>query len=456
MRNGDLSYWLSDPALVRPVTQQLTETVSADVAIVGGGLSGLWTAWWLSQQRPQPSVVVVEAQDLGHGASGRNGGWLSAKPVGSRPVLAKTSGHDAVVRVESLLREATGEIVGILGVDEIDARRSGWIQMARTGSEVRRIEETLATSRSWGVTDSSLQFLSSDEARERVRVNGVRAALFSPDCYMVNPAKMVMRLAQLVSDAGVRVYTHSRVDSIGAGHIAVGEHRVIAPSIVVATEGYTTTLPGRRRHLLPLNSTMLVTNPLTVEEWSAVGWDGHEGLSGSAHTYFYGQRTIDGRIAIGGRGNPYQYGSARDEDGAVSERTIAELQRVLQDLFPQVATSAAHAWCGALGVSRDWSPFVDYSPDTQVLQMGGYVGQGLTAAYLAGRIAADIVVGRRTEFVSLPWVRRRPRNWEPEPLRWLGAKSLYAAYQFADWQEGRRTSPATSRVAKMANAVAGR
>lgn len=266
-----------------------------------------------------------------------------------------------------------------------------------------------------------------------------------------------MTLARRVIADGVAVYTGAAVEEIAPGRLTVAGHAVRAHRhIVVATEGYSSAESGRRRNVLPLNSSMLVTEPLTADQWKAVGWDHADGISGTAHTYFYGQRTPDGRIAIGGRGKPYRFASRFDDGGSVDDSTVRALYRVVRQLFPQVDLKPAHAWCGVLGVARDWSPFIDSDTSAGITRIGGYAGQGLTAAHLAGRITADVVTRAATPLTRLPWVRPMPRKWEPEPLRWIGANALYSAYRLADSVEARSSSDRTSLIATVADRIAGR
>ncbi|MCV7420522.1 FAD-dependent oxidoreductase [Mycobacterium yunnanensis] len=441
--------------IVAPPTSSLDADLDVDVAIVGAGLTGLWTAWALHQLDPSTSVAVFDAHRIGYGASGRNCGWLSAKPVGVRRVLARAGGRESVVDVERALRRSMHDVVDVLGAKTIDARHGGALQVARSASQQRRLDDYVAYNRSWGVGEEQLRALSGEQAYQRVRVAGLTGAVHTPDNYCVDPVKMLFGLAQHVVDGGVAVYTDSPVDTVTAGMLRVRGYTVrVRRRVVVATEGYTASQPGYRRNLLPLNSSMLVTEPLSDEQWERVGWQHADGLSGSAHTYFYGQRTPDGRIALGGRGKPYRFGSAFDDDGRVDAHTVGQLLATLTELFPDVSLTAAHAWCGVLGVLRDWSPFVDADSQPGVIRVGGYAGQGLTAAHLAGHTVADLITGRQP--TAAAWVRRMPRKWEPEPLRWIGANALYRTYTVADHLEGRSTHSRTSRLALAANAIAGR
>ena len=458
MRNGELSYWMTrvDRA-VRPVTTTIDHDESVDVAIVGGGLTGLWTAWALAQRDPSLSIAVFEAEELGYGASGRNGGWLSAKPVGVRRVLSRQAGREGVLGVERLLEESMHDVVDILGTSEIDAAYGGWLQVARSPSEQGRLELSLADARAWSVGSDRLRLLGADELAERVAVAGARGALYSPQNYRVDPVKLLFTLAKVVQGLGVSIFTHSPVTGLGDDVIVAGHHLIrVSRRTVIATEGYTSLPRGRRNRMLPLNSAMLVTEPLTSTDWQQIGWQAAEGLSGAAHTYFYGQRTADGRIAVGGRGRPYRFASGLDRRGEVDARTVTALEKVLADIFPQVRLTTAHAWCGVLGLTRDWSPFIEEDGDARTIHAGGYAGQGLAATHLAGRIVAARILDRDDELARLPWVRRSPRRWEPEPLRWIGANGLYRAYAAADWLEARSHSGRTSGIARLADRIAGR
>jgi glycine/D-amino acid oxidase-like deaminating enzyme len=458
MINGQISFWLSGPeSPTPPPTDQLLSDISVDVAIVGGGVTGLWTAWALSQAEPSWRIAVFEAERLGFGASGRNGGLLSSKTVGSRKVLAKAAGgREAVMQTEKLVETAMHDVVNILGADNIHAHHGGWLQVARTPSELARLRKGLQGQRSWGIDELSLRLLAPDEVTERIRVDKPLGALYSPDNYAVDPARMVFELAKAVMALGVQVYTNARATDLEPGALLVAGRRVRARSTVIATEGYTAAQSRHRRSVLPINSSQLVTEPLTDAQWDEIGWGGYESLAGAAHTFFYSKRTHDGRIAIGGRGHPYRFGSGFDTNGIVDPETVDDLMSVLSELFPQISVTPAHAWCGVLGVARDWSPFVDYDRGTRTIRVGGYVGQGLAAALVAGRTCADLLLGRDTSYTQSPWVRPMPRRWEPEPLRWIGATGIYRAYSWADERERRSTAPKTSVLARIADKAAQR
>jgi glycine/D-amino acid oxidase-like deaminating enzyme len=263
-------------------------------------------------------------------------------------------------------------------------------------------------------------------------------------------------LADAVEQLGVTIYEDTSVSEIRPQQATTSHGIVRAQYIVRATEGFTARIKGMHRHWLPMNSSMIVTEPLSAEAWSSIGWSGTETLGDLAHAYCYAQRTADGRIAIGGRGVPYRYGSKTDNDGSTHPETVTSLRQILVRLFPQTqGVSIDHAWSGVLGVPRDWCSTVGLDAATGLAWAGGYVGHGVATTNLAGRTLKDLLLGRSTDLTRLPWVGRRVRKWEPEPLRWLGVQAMYAAYRLADRQErGGRTS--TSPIATVADKVSGR
>jgi glycine/D-amino acid oxidase-like deaminating enzyme len=204
-----------------------------------------------------------------------------------------------------------------------------------------------------------------------------------------------------------------------------------------------------------MNSSMIVTEPLAPDVWQEIGWQGMEVLGDGAHAYVYLQRTADGRIAIGGRGVPYRFGSRTDGRGETAARTVESLRRKLTSMFPMLAGAAIdHAWSGVLGVPRDWCVSIEADEPSGLAWASGYVGEGVAAANLAGRTLRDLILGRATPLTALPWVGRHPSRWEPEPLRWSAIHAVYALYRMADRNEARTGRP--SRLGCLVDAATGR
>ena len=299
--------------------------------------------------------------------------------------------------------------------------------------------------------------LSLGELNDRITVAGALGGSWSPHAARVQPAKLVQGLAAAVERLGVTIYEGTAVSAVLPGAAETAHGTVRARFVLSCLEGFTASLRGLRRTWLPLNSAMIVTEPLSEATWRSIGWGSEELLGDAAHAYMYAQRTADGRIALGGRGVPYRFGSRTDSDGRTQERTIEQLIEILHSMFPAASNAAIeHAWCGVLGVPRDWSPTVRLDPETRLGFAGGYVGSGVATTNLAGRTLRDLVLGVDTDLTRLPWVGRTSRSWEPEPLRWLGSRLVYGLYRAADRRESASGSPRTDVLARVASLVAGR
>jgi glycine/D-amino acid oxidase-like deaminating enzyme len=472
LRNGDVSFWWRARGGFPPRRPSLPGPADADVCIVGAGFTGLWTAYYLKQADPALRIVVLEAAFAGFGASGRNGGWLTSALPGSRERYARgPGGRAAVLDLQRQLRETVDEVARVCAAEGIDADlvKGGELEVAATPAQHERLRGELAAHRQWGMGEEDVAYLGPGELSGRVRIAGALGALYVPQSARIQPAKLVAGLADAVQRAGVQIYEATPVTRIvpcraphrpdGAGPAAARACTVFgdvtARFVLRATEGFTPRLPGQRRALLPMNSSMIVTEPLTDEAWREIGWAGSETIGDSAHVYMYAQRTADGRIAIGGRGIPYRFGSGLDHRGATQPETIETLRRILRKLFPAAGGArVGHAWCGVLGVPRDWCATVTLDRAAGLGWAGGYTGHGAAASNLAGRTLADLVVGAASPRTTLPWVGHRARRWEPEPLRWAGVHGLYALYRAADSAED-NGSPRTSRLARIGDRISG-
>ena len=359
--------------------------------------------------------------------------------------------------MQRAMNETVDEVISACRDEGIEAGvvKSGLLHVARNRAQLRRLEEEVERERAWGA-DEDLELLSGSELSERVRIAGALGASLNPHCARVHPAKLVQGLAAAVERLGVPIFDDTAATELGPG-FAVTERGVVRASFVLrCLEGFSAGLPGERRTWLPMNSSLVITAPLGREAWEELGWAGAELVGDLAHAYMYSQRTADGRIALGGRGNPYRYGSRWDDRGATGRRTIGALERLLRDMFPASAGAPiVHAWCGVLGVPRDWCATVHLDRRSGLGWAGGYVGHGVATSNLAGRTLRDLVLGEETALTRLPWVGHRVRRWEPEPLRWLGVQGLYALYRAADQREAGGLER-TSAIARLADRISGR
>jgi glycine/D-amino acid oxidase-like deaminating enzyme len=457
VRTGELGFWwreLGGGARSRP---PLEGDAEADVAIVGAGFTGLWTAYYLARSDPSLTVLVLEGEHVGFGASGRNGGWVSGFFSGSARRYERLAGRARLRALRAAMFQTVGEVAAVARSEGIECSllQGGRLEVATDDAQARRLHEALAGARQEGLPEEDLRELSPAELESRISVSGARAATYTPHVARVQPARLLTGLAGAAERAGVRIHEGTPVLAISPHAAHTGTGTVRARWIVRATEGYTASLRGLRRSLLPMNSSMIITEPLGEAAWREIGWAGRELLADGAHVYVYLQRTDDGRIAIGGRGVPYRYGSRTDGRGETAAATVAGLRARLEELFPASAGARIeHAWSGVLGVPRDWCVSVDADPRSGIAWAGGYVGEGVAAANLAGRTLRDLLLGRSSELTGLPWVGHRPRRWAPEPLRWVEVRTVYALYRHADRHERRRGTP--SRLARLVDRASGR
>ncbi len=451
-----LSLWhdtVDDDLAPRPA---LGGDLDVDVAVVGAGYTGLWTAYYLAAADPTLRVAVLEAEVAGFGASGRNGGWCSALFPASLRWLAQRYGSDRARAQYRAMQGAVDEVGRVSADEGIDCgfTKGGTVVAARTPVQLDRARAEVAEARRWGFGDDDLALLDADAARSRLQADAVLGATYTPHCAALHPARLVRGLARAVERRGVTLYERTPVRAIEP-HVAVTAHgRVRAEVVVRATEGFTAGLPGVRRALAPVYSLMVATEPLPGDVWARIGLAARETFADHRHLVIYGQRTADDRLAFGGRGAPYHFGSRIRPGHDREPEVFAGLHRVLVDLLPAVEGAAfTHAWGGPLGIARDWCASVGLDRGTGLAWAGGYVGDGVSTTNLAGRTLADLVLGRDSDLARLPWVGHRSRRWEPEPLRWLGVTTSLRVMAAADAEEARTGRP--SRRASLVGALLG-
>jgi glycine/D-amino acid oxidase-like deaminating enzyme len=395
-------------------------------------------------------VTVVEAENAGFGASGRNGGWCSALFPASLDSLAKRSSRTAALALHEAMRGSVDEVMRTAAEEAIDAHaaKGGTIALARTEPQLARARAEVDHARSWGLGEDDVRLLHAEEAAAVLGATRVLGATYTPDCAAIHPARLVRGLAEAVERRGVVVHEQTAATAIEPGRVVTRHGILRAERVIRATEGYTRTLAGERRRLIPVYSLIIATEPLPAEVWEQIGLRRRETFTDHRHLIIYGQRTADDRLVFGGRGAPYHFGS-RIRPGYDRDDTVfADLHATLVDLFPALrGHRVTHRWGGALGIARDWTASVGLDPTTGLGWAGGYVGDGVSTTNLAGRTLADLVLGRDTDLTRLPWVGHRSRSWEPEPIRWLGINVGLRGMAWGDLEEKR--TGRESRLAKL-------
>ncbi len=423
---------------------------AVDVAIVGAGFTGLWTALHLIRQDPTLRIAVLEREVAGFGASGRNGGWCSALFPTSWRRMRRCASEQHVQAMQTALERSVVEVGSDATAEGIDCgfTQGGMVSLARGPAQLTRARAHVADARAHGFGPDTLDLLDAEQAGKRVAASRVLGAVTTRHCAALDPARLVRGLAEAVERRGVGLYEQTPVLRIAPGQVDTPHGTVRADIVLTATEGYTAELPGHRRDLAPVYSLMLATEPLPDALWQQIGLADRATFTDERHLTIYGQRTSDGRLAFGGRGAPYHFGSrispAYDRDHRVHQHlrdTLVELFPVLRDV------TITHRWGGNLGVPRDWYPSVGLDRSTGMAWAGGYVGDGVATSHLAGRTLTNLILEHTTPRTSLPWVRRRTKRWEPEPLRWLGVNAVTALMTHADRSEQRTGRPSMAAAA---------
>ncbi|WP_313116247.1 NAD(P)/FAD-dependent oxidoreductase [Ectopseudomonas guguanensis] len=457
----NISLWmdqLDDPLQARP---SLQHDIQADVAIIGAGYTGLWTAYYLKRQAPQLRVVIVEAETAGFGASGRNGGWLMGNLLGEDRLMASLPANERKASFDLLhaIPDEVAEVVAREGID-CDLRKGGVLYCAaRYPEQEVRLRDYLEHLRELGLGEDDYRWLSPSELAAQLRVTNAYGALYSPHCATIQPARLVRGLARSVEDMGVELYERSPVIDWQPGQVRTAQARVTADWVVPAIEGYAATLSPLGHYQLPVQSLIVATEPLPADIWATIGLERGQAFSEFSRQVTYGQRSLDDRLIFGARGG-YRFGGRLRSDFNLTEEELGLRRYLMGKIFPQLRNVRfSHSWGGNLGMARRFQPHMLRDSRNRIALSGGYGGEGVGASNLGGRTLADLILGRDSELLRQPWVLSdspisRLRRWEPEPCRWLGYNAIIRSFVHEDEVLANPRSPAWRR--RLAQALAAR
>jgi len=440
---GDLSLWFDSLGeLPDRIPDELpTDT---DVAIIGAGFTGLWTAYYLKRLDPTRDITVIEAHTPGYGASGRNGGWCMGEAAGIDAYLSNPLTREGGRVLQQQMFDTVNEIGRVCQAENVDCHyaKGGWLQVARYPFQVESLRSWVAEKYRQGCSAEDYRWLEPRAAGTRLSYAGGLGAVYGRNCAVVQPARLVRGLADTVRKLGVRVIENTPAVELQSRKIVTTKGTLRCRDVLRATEGYTSTLKRHKRTLLPLYSMIVATEPLPDTVWQEIGLKEREVFDDPRRLVIYGQRTLDNRMVLGGRAS-YEFASGIRRSIGPDDRHVQAVKQILLDIFPQLSNyQITHGWGGLMGVPRHWRPSVQYDRNSGMGWAGGYVGEGVAASNLAARTLVDLVLGRDTLRTRLPWVDDIPRRWEPEPLRWLGSKSLRWMSYRADAAEARTGQPA--------------
>jgi glycine/D-amino acid oxidase-like deaminating enzyme len=434
-------FWLDRPDAPPPCAP-LEGPATADLAIVGGGYTGLWTAIQAKEEEPGRDVVLVERDTIAFGASGRNGGFCDATLThGLDNGLSRFP--DEIDRIEAVGRESfrgLAETIARHGID-CDWVTSGEVGVATEPHQVDWLREAAEQGRARGL-DSV--FLDRDEVRAKLHSPSFLAGVWKRDhCAMIDPARLAWGLQRVAQDLGVRIHERTPVTGLASTRagvrLATPAGHIDARRVVLGTNGFTPLVRSIRRYVVPVYDYVLVTEPLSEAQWDAIGWAERQGFADSTNHFHYFRTTEDGRILWGGYDAIYHFASGVRPEFEQRDATFSLLARQFFDMFPQLeGLRFSHRWGGVIDTCSRFSVMFDTALDGKVAYAVGYTGMGVAATRFGARTALDLVDGRDTERTRLRLVRSKPIPFPPEPLRWAGIHLTTKALTRADEREGRR------------------
>jgi glycine/D-amino acid oxidase-like deaminating enzyme len=427
MSYRSISFWFDSLGAEPELRSPLPGDREVDVAIVGGGFTGLWTAYYLMLADPSCRVAVIERETAGFGASGRNGGWCVAMLHGLEEFFESDPQRGAAMR--EAIKASVDEVGAVCKTEGIEAdfHKGGGLILATNAQQAERLRADLEYDREIGWTEEDIYWLDPEEVTARIRISSPCGGIFNTNTAAVNPAKLARGVADAAERRGASIYEQTTALAVEPGRVRTSHGTVRAPRIVMALDAHVTRLAGCRRNALPFYEHMIATEPLSDKVWEEIGL-AERGLFGDASRLFtYAQRTADNRIAIGGRHIGYNYGSAIGARFERNPRVEQLLIDSLREMLPQLGEFAVtHRWGGVLGMPRDLIASIAIDEKTGIAGVGSYTGEGVCPSNLAGRTLCDFALGRKTPLIELPWVGHRSPQWEPEPLRWLGVQTALA------------------------------
>jgi glycine/D-amino acid oxidase-like deaminating enzyme len=438
-----ISLWMEQTAAERRSRPTLTGDDEVDIAIIGAGYTGLWTAYYLKQRDPGLRIAVVEAQIAGFGASGRNGGWLIGELAGEDRLLADLPAPQQD-ESRALLQDIPDEVGRIVTREAIacDYRKGGGLYCAaRYPEQETRLRRQLADWHRLGHRERDYRWLDPAELNAQLRMEQAYGAVFFAHLATVHPARLVCGLADCVEDLGVKLFEHSPVQRLDRGRLHTPRGSLRARWIVPALEAYAASVPPLGRDQLAVQSLMIATEPLPDAVWRQIGLEHGQAFSENSRLISYGQRSADNRMVFGARGG-YRFGGRLRTDASLTPAEIASRRRLLVELFPSLAGAhISHAWGGNLGMARGFHPHMVCDPERHIAWAGGYGGEGVGASNLAGRTLADLILGHDSVLTRQPWVCAAPRRWEPEPLRWLAYQGISRSFALEERLLSRPSTP---------------
>jgi glycine/D-amino acid oxidase-like deaminating enzyme len=429
------NYWMAGRPPFEPASA-LRSDITADVAIIGGGYTGLSTAYHLKSAAPSLEVVVLEAKTTGFGASGRNAGFVMTLFGASAGLMKSLHGREAVRDAHAYMVGAIAALEEMLDVHALDCdyERNGFLKVATTRAYVGRIQREIEFFQSLGL--EGFEWLDREETQARVHSQSYLGGCFEPHCGLVNPVKWADALRRLALDSGVQLYEATRVLEApregGRYRVKTEGGSVVADRIVYAANGYTHLLPGLESKQTPAFAYIVVTEKLSDDQRAAIGWRGREGIEDGRNFMHFYRLTADGRLLVGGGPGLVPY--AGDMDNDAYPKAWDHLVDFIGTTFSALRGIAIdYRWGGAFSVTSDSTPQVGTMDGGGAVYAIGCTGHGVAMTHMNGRIIRDLILDRKTDLTDLWFVNRRSFPIPPEPLRSIAIKTVMTAMKLDDW-----------------------
>jgi glycine/D-amino acid oxidase-like deaminating enzyme len=440
----DKSFWLRNYGPYTP-NPPLVGEVQVDVAIIGGGYTGLSTAYNLCCDAPGLRVAVLEASVVGFGASGRNGGF-NMTLFGLEPAVTKALfGQARTVEAHRYMERAVDYVRDLIVTHGLhsDYEHPGFLRVATTPGFVRRIQHDMVILTQMGIC--GLEWWEADRVRQEVDSPLFLGAWWEPRCGLLDPAKHARELKRLATSAGVTIYEEAPVESIernGGFTLHTPQGRLRAEKVVFATNAYSHLFPELRRKQVPAFTHMVITEPLNAERLATIGWEHRQGLEDARNFVHYFRLTADNRLAMGGSDVSIAFAGGMQRD--LNARVFDDLERDILRLFPGLrGIRFDDRWGGPVSVPIDMAPAIGFIGDRRAIYSLGCVGHGVSMTHLNGRTIADLLLEKDTDLTRVWFVGRRTIPWPPEPLRFVASHVIrgYMRIEDAMYERGMAKAP---------------
>ena len=427
------SYWLGLDSYQPDAP--LEGEMRADLVIIGGGFCGLWTAYHLLKADPGMTVIVIEASAVGYGASGRNGGFAMTLIHKGLKDLVAAVGADEARALHLAAEEAIRSIGQVCETENIqaDLQPNGLLTISNTALQDTILHEEAETAERLGL--SGFEFLQKEEIRAAIHSETFRCAVREESCTLLNPARLVRGLKDAVIRAGGRVFEQTPMESLDETpdgvRVVTPKGEIRAQRALLAANAYSSRIPSLKAYVMPFYSYILLTEPLSDEQWSRVGWAGREGMEDRRTFLHYMRPTVDGRMMWAGRDAPYRP-NGPDPKYDRDERVFKRLEETFAWTFPQLADAKfEYRWGGPIGVTGSFMPCAGWLEEKRIAYAFGFVGHGVAITNMVAMAMRDLILERDTDHTRLAIIGRKPINLGPRLLRdpMVKLSSLYTLRQ---------------------------